>query len=205
VDEEKKETTRRTPLPVPDPDTAPVLPDNLRWPLEGKTETPTVPPKTAEERRRDLAELQKRKRRRGFLIGLVVGQLLVVALVYGGEALLRMRPDIQTGMPLRFLVFLGVVSGLLITALIIALLLGLQGIAWLFKRGKPFGVAARNGIRRVGRALLSIGVTLAVLGGTAAATIPPHEWKPQAESLWKKSKEAYRKWTEKAHPSESQP
>lgn len=157
-------------------------------------ETPTVPPMTAEQRRAEMNERQRTKRRRGFLIGLLVGQALVAGIIFGGDAILRLRPDIHTELPLRLLVFLGVTGGLVFTGLMIGLLLFFQAVGYVFRpRGKKFFVALGNGIRRVGRAALALGLTLLVLGGTAAATIPPADWKPHGELCLERGKAGLKK------------
>lgn len=189
--EKKRETTRKL---LPGSEEAPNLPQNMRWPLEGKMETPTVPPQTAEQRRAEMNVRQRAKGRRGFLIGLLAGQALIAGIIFGGDFLLRMRPDLQTALPLRLLVFLGITGGLVFTGLMIGMLLFFQGVGYVVRpRGKKFGVALGNGVRRVGRAVLSLGITLLVLGGTAAATIPPSDWKPHGELVVERGKQGWKR------------
>lgn len=189
--EKKRETTRKL---LPDAEEAPNLPQNMRWPLEGKMDPPTVPPMTAEQRRAEMNERQRSKRRRGFLIGLLVGQALIAGIIFGSDALLKLRPDLQTELPLRLLVFLGITGGLAFTGLMIGLLLFFQGLGYVFRpRGKKFGVALWNGVRRVGRAAFALAITLLVLGGTAAATISPADWKPHGEMVVERGKQGWKR------------
>lgn len=181
-------------IPLPEPAATANLPPQLRWPLEGRMEPPTVPPQTARERRAEIRTVQKRRSRRGFLLGLLVGQALIVGIIFGGDQLLRLRPDLQIGLPLRLLVLLGVTGGLVFTGAFIALLLSFQALGYVFRpRGKPFLAALGNGMRRVGRAFGAMLLTLLVLGGTAAATIPPEDWKPNAKFVRSRAREAVRR------------
>jgi len=159
--------------------------------LEGKMSPPTVPPHSARERRGALNEAQRGKRRRSFLIGLVVGQILVVGLSFGGEALLQLRPDLKLTLSPRVLVWAGVTSGIVFTGILIGFLMTVQALVYMIRpRGKPLGTALGNGVKRIVRATLSLATTLIVLSGSALATIPYSQWRPEGERLWKEMKQA---------------
>lgn len=194
-------------LPLPEPRPSPPVPSNLRWPLEGRMDSPTVPPIAISARRNELQASLRRRRRRGFLIGLVVGQLFVLALVFGGEALIKLRPELRIDLPVRTVVFAGVTAGLALTGVLIGLLLMIEGLLYVVRpKGKPFGVALANGFRRTVRALLSLGITLIVVSGTAAAGVPIDQWKPQGRQLWQRLKGAVEKLAErKASPPKPEP
>lgn len=157
-------------------------------------ETPTVPPMTSAERRAELSKIRRRKGLRGFLIGLVVAQLLIAGILFGGEQLLKLRPELRPEFPLRVLVFLGIAGGIAFTGALTTLLLLFQGLAYVVRpRGKPLGIALWNGIRRVARAVVALGATLLVVGGTAAAAIPPQDWGPHAKLLRLRAEQGYRR------------
>lgn len=156
---------------------------------------------SASDRLADILEKQKKKSRKGFLFGLIAGQLLVVGLSLGGGTLLELFKDkIKVNAPicLEALVFIGMSAGILLTGLLIAGVLGLQGVGWLFGKKKPGGVG--RGVGRVMKGMFSVGITFLVIGGTAWALIPKPEWKPTALYLRDqglKGYEAARDWTEK--------
>ncbi len=194
-------------FPLPEPRLSLPVPSNLRWPLEGRMDSPTVPPIAISARRNELQAALRRRRRRGFLIGLLAGQLLVLGLIFGGEALLKLRPDLRIDMPVRTVVFAGVTAGLALTGVLIGCLLMVEGLLYVVRpKGKLFGTALANGFRRTGRAFLSLGITLAVVSGTAAASVPIDQWKPQGRQLWERLKGAVEKLKErKPHPAREEP
>ena len=176
-----------------------------------ETSTPAVPPPpppqespppsdapkpSAAERMANIHQIQKSRRRRGFLIGLLVGQLLIVALDFGGEGLVRLlgeRVRFEPPVPLRALVFVGMTAGIVMTALIVLFLLGLQGAGWAFgKARRGFFAAVGVGLKRVWKAAWSLGLTLGVIGGTAWFLIPRQEWKPTGQWLKAQGEKGYK-------------
>ena|SRR5687767_4253252 len=152
---------------------------------EAKPEGPRKP--SAEERRAAIQAGQKNKRKRGFLYGLLAGQIVIILIDLGGGALLHVfRDRIRVNAPvtLEALVFLGMSAGIVITALMIFFVLGMQGLGWTFGKKKIgfFGAVGR-GIRRIFQAAWALGLTLGVIGGTAWFMIPGREWKPTAEYI----------------------
>jgi hypothetical protein len=153
--------------------------------------------KTDEPRPDPLAQ-QKKKRWRGFFIGLIVGQALIVGLNYGLPWLLKLAADkvkMSQSIPLPLLIFLGIGGGLAITAVLIAVCLFFAAL-----RGAVKGGSVWSGIKRVFRAGIVIGFTAAVLGGTAFVMIPTGEWKAVpgqvkeiVTGLWEKIREAARR------------
>jgi hypothetical protein len=145
------------------------------------------PKPTAEERRAAIQEGQKKKRKRGFLIGLLVGQLLIILLDLGGGALLHLFRDrvrVNAPVSLEALVFFGMSAGIVITALMIFFVLGVQGLGWTFGKKKVgFFTAVWRGIKRMSQAAWALGLTLGVIGGTAWFMIPGREWKPTIEYM----------------------
>lgn len=168
-----------TPILPPAPGPLPPLAPHQRLPLRGKMESPTQAPSAAERMAR-LARLQRARRRRGFMLGLLVGQLLILAVDFGGEALLRaLAHKVVFNPPIHYraVVFLGMTGGIAATGLFIAIVLGFQGLGYVFgKKGVGLGTALGRGFRRVGKAVVSLGLTLAVVGGTAWFLIPKPEW-----------------------------
>ena len=147
------------------------------------------------ERLAKINEEQKKRSRRGFLTGLIVGQLAVVGLSYGGaglQALLQDKIGLQTPMPIRSMVFCAMTAGIGLTGCIILLVLALQGIGWFFtKKTIGFGLALWRGVKRTCRAAWSLGLTLVVISGTAWLLIPEEEWQKSAEYLADKGDEGY--------------
>ena len=145
------------------------------------------PKPSAKERRAAIQEGQKRKRSRGFLYGLLVGQLLVLTVDLGGNAILHLFRDrirVNAPVPLEALVFIGMASGIVITALMILFVLGLQAMGWTFGKKKVgFFTAVGRGFQRVFKAAWALGITLGVIGGTAWFMIPGKDWKPTQDYL----------------------
>jgi hypothetical protein len=148
--------------------------------------SPTSAP-SATERRANLDRIQSSKRRKGFLIGLLVGQLLILGLDYGGRLALHLLKDkvkLQSPVPHEALVFIGMTAGIVITMLLILFVLGLQGMGWVFGKNQVgFFTAVGRGLKRVFKAAWALGITLGVIGGTAWFMIPRSEWKPTATYL----------------------
>ncbi|HEX7897533.1 MAG TPA: hypothetical protein VF950_07215 [Planctomycetota bacterium] len=155
-------------------------------PEPGKPE-PEAPRKSAAERRQAIQAGQTSKRKRGFLYGLLAGQILIIVIDLGGGALLhvfRDRVRVNAPIPLEALVFLGMSAGIVITALMILFVLGLQGLGWTFGKKKVgFFTAVGRGVRRMFQAAWALGLTLGVIGGTAWFMIPGREWKTTADYL----------------------
>lgn len=155
--------------------------------MEQAENAPAAAKPTADERRAAIHEGQKRKRKRGFLYGLLAGQVLIILLDLGGRALLHLLRDrvrINAPVALEALVFIGMAAGIVITALMILFVLGLQGVGWAFGKKKTgFFTAVGRGLKRVFQAAWALGLTLGVIGGTAWFMIPGNEWKPTVEYL----------------------
>lgn len=158
---------------------------------------PEKPKASAQERRAAIQEGQKRKQKRGFLYGLLAGQILVLAVDLGGNALLhvfRNRIRVNAPIPLEALVFIGMAAGIVITALMILFVLGLQAMGWTFGKKKVgFFTAVGRGLGRVFKATWALGVTLGVIGGTAWFMIPGKEWKPTQDYLLEQGDRALQK------------
>ncbi len=128
-----------------------------------------------DERMDELARARKSRGRRSFLIGLMVGQLLILAVNFGVPWLVRAFPDrMRFDNPgrLPLLVFLGVTIGVALIGALIAILLFFSGVAAIFKGGSLW-----RGIVRTVKAAFSIGVTAGILSGTAFFLIPKSQWK----------------------------
>jgi hypothetical protein len=148
---------------------------------------PAAKKPSAEERRAAIQAGQKSRRKRGFLYGLLAGQILIILLDLGGGALLHVLRDrvrVNAPVPLEALVFLGMTAGIAITALMILFVLGCQGLGWTFGKKKIgfFGAVGR-GLKRMFQAAWALGLTLGVIGGTAWFMIPGHEWKTTADYI----------------------
>ncbi|HEV3027129.1 MAG TPA: hypothetical protein VG457_06120 [Planctomycetota bacterium] len=166
------------PKELPDPKGALPIPDHFRLPFHGKMVTPTAVP-SATERRRNLSLLQKRKRRRGFLTGLLAGQLLIMAMDFGGTWFLRSHPHVKLQAPVgvQAVVFLGMAigGGVMIAAL--SAIFAVLGLRALFgPRRVGLGTATGRGIARVLQTTLVLGLSMAVILGTAWFMIPGDEW-----------------------------
>jgi hypothetical protein len=172
--------------PLPDPGMAPKVPDEYRLPFHGKLTSPTAAPSPT-ERRANLDRIQKTRKRKGFLIGLLAGQVLVIGLDIGGVLILRAiehKYAFKAPIPLQALVFLGMAGGIAITALLILFVLGLQGAGYVFGTKKVgFFTAVGRGIRRVWKAAWALGLTLGIVGGTAWFMIPGTRWKDTTDYM----------------------
>jgi hypothetical protein len=191
------EESRPSPLPPLDPWTSWQTPVEHRLPFNGKMASPTSVP-SAEERLAVIQRTQKARRRRGFLFGLLAGQILIIAMDFGGELLIRLlhhkvRFQPPPGMSVRSLVFIGMTAGIAITGLLIFLILGLSGAGYVLGRKKAgLFTAVGRGAGRVFKATWALGLTLGVIGGTAWFLIPRPQWKPTAEYLRSKGENGYR-------------
>ena len=159
------------------------IPDHFRLPFHGKMAMPTSVP-SATERRRNLERLQRRKRRRGFLAGLLAGQLLILGLDLGGAWLLRRLPHVKLQAPVgvQAIVFLGMAIGAAVMIAGVAAIYVGMAVRALFGR-RPGGLvaAAFRGLGRVAGTALVLGVSMAVILGTAWFLIPREEWRPTAD------------------------
>lgn len=138
--------------------------------------TEALPRPDAHERLLKLNKQQRAKRRRGFLIGLLVGQLLILGLDFGGRLILTLLENrVQTNAPysLEAIVFFGMASGVVLTGLLIFFVLGLQGVGYVFGKKKVgFFRAVGRGMVRCFKATWAVGLTLGIIGGTAWYLIP---------------------------------
>ena len=165
---------------LPDPKGAMASPDQFRLPFHGKMDFPTSVPSAA-ERRQNLDRLQKRKRRRGFLTGLLCGQLLILAMDQGGTWFLRTHPHVHLRAPVgvEAVVFLGMALGAAVTIAALAAIFTVLGLRTLFgKRAGGLAAATGRGIRRVFLTVVVLGTSTAVILGTAWVLIPREEWRP---------------------------
>ena len=146
---------------------------------------PAPPRPSATERRLTLAVQQKRRRRRGFLLGLLAGQILIIALDLGGSLFLKFHPQVKIQAPVGVasIVFLGMSAGAAV--MLTALALIYSGMA----------LRGQGGIRRILQAAIAMTVTIGVIIGTAWFMIPHEEWAPtvrfskdQGVKVWESSK-----------------
>lgn len=163
---------------LPDPKGALPIPDHFRLPFHGKMVTPTSVP-SATQRRYNLYQLRRRRQRRGFLLGLLFAQILIIALDLGGDLYLRTHPQVRLKEPISVagIVFLGMAIGAAILCVGVALLSCGMGLRGLLRR-RSTGSAPPAG-RALKRALLTpliLGVTMGVILGTAWFMIPGAEW-----------------------------
>lgn len=124
---------------------------------------------TSEER---LAEIQAKRRaraRRGFLFGLLAGQIVIVGVNLGIPLLLRLAQANVADLPL--LICAGILGGVALMGFVIGSLLAISGMVGIFHGGSVW-----RGLRRAGRAAAALGLTAIFLGGTAFLMIPPEEW-----------------------------
>ena len=172
----------QAPAPRPElPDTRGALPipDQFRLPFHGHMISPTSVP-SATERRTNLAQLQRRKRRKGFLIGLLAGQLLIIAMDLGGVWFLRTHPNVKLQAPVGVaaVVFLGMAIGAALMIAALALIFAVAGLRALFvRRNVALGKKIGRGIRSVYQTASALGLSMAVIVGTAWFMIPGAEWK----------------------------
>lgn len=161
--------------PLPDASNEPRVPPEERLPFHGKMATPTVVPSAA-ARKENLRRTEKAGRRKKFLWALLGGQVFVLLLDLGGEALLhllRTKVQYRGALPLRSMVFLGMTSTILAMGLLVFLFLGYRASRYAAGERKV-GVfrAIWIGIRRVWNEAWALGLILGVIGGTAWFLIP---------------------------------
>jgi hypothetical protein len=170
--------------------------------MEQTPAAPEAPKPSAEERRAAIQTGQKTKRRKGFIIGLLTGQLIIIGLDVAAHfviPLVEKKYRFQAPLPIQSLVFIGMTSGIVITALLIFFLLGLQGAGYVFGKKKVgFFTAVGRGMTRVFKAAWALGLTLSVIGGTAWFMIPGAFWRPTVEYLDQHRKDAVEKVKRKA-------
>ncbi|HLY11451.1 MAG TPA: hypothetical protein VKW04_19260 [Planctomycetota bacterium] len=168
---------------LPDPKGALPIPDQFRLPFHGKMATPTAVP-SATERRFNLSILQKRRRRRGFLIGLLSGQLLILAMDFGGTWFLHTHPHVKLQAPIGVaaVVYLGMAIGGAVMIAALALIFSGLGLRALFgRRTVGLATAIGRGVQRVVQTTVVLGVSMAVILGTAWFMIPGDEWMKTGE------------------------
>ena len=147
----------------------------------------------------EIQKTKKERRRKGFLWGLLVGQIIILIVIFGSRTalfFLKDRVQFNPPIPLEALVFIGMVSGIVITALLIFFVLGLLGAGYLIggKKGQKkagFFTSVGRGIKRCFSAAGAIGVTLGVIGGTAWLLIPTDEREHTIDYLKIKGEDAY--------------
>ena len=101
---------QKTPTKIRLPDTRGALPipDHFRLPFKGKEATPTSVP-SGTQRRFNLEHLKRKARRRAYLAGLLIGQILILGLSIFGDVVLRDHP-LDPAIRAAALVFLGVAA-----------------------------------------------------------------------------------------------
>ena len=189
---------------LPDPSDAPRVPAEERYPFHGKMVSPTsVPSPTT--RLENLRQKEKSGRRKKFLIALLAGQLFVLLLDLGGEAVLRLLRDklqYRGAFPLRSMVFIGMTSTIVLMGLLLFLYLGYKGTNYVFGE-KKVGLfrALWIGIRRIWNEAWALGLILGVIGGTAWFLIPAagrHELQDKGAEVLNRG----RSWVEqRLHPA----
>jgi hypothetical protein len=152
------------------------IPPQFRLPFMGKMATPTAAPSAA-QRLANLDRLSRQRRRRGFLSGLLIGQLVIIGLDLGGEYFLKTHPQVtlKAAVPVSSIVFLGMGAGAAVLLAAVALIYALMALRGFFSR-RPV-VAAGRGIRRIFLTALALGVSMGVILGTAWFMIPQPKWK----------------------------
>ena len=98
-----------------------------------------APKPSAAERRAAIETGQKTKRRKGFIMGLFVGQLLIVGIDLGFSFLvpiIEKRYQFNSPIPIQSLVFIGMTAGIAMTGLLIFFILGLQGAGYVLGKKK---------------------------------------------------------------------
>lgn len=136
---------------------------------------PTKGARSASQRLLDLHQLQQKKRRRGYLLGLLAGQVLIIALDLGGSLFLKTHPQLKIQAPIGVpsIVFLGMAIGAALMMVAISSILVVQ----------------RKGILQT---LISMTVTIVVIIGTAWFMIPQPEWTPTIRFAQEKGLQAVR-------------
>lgn len=183
------EAPPRTPLP--DTKGALPIPDQFRLPFHGKMVTPTSVP-SATQRRYNLVRLQRRRQRRGFLLGLLVGQIIIIAFDVGGELFLRTHPHIRIAESLRVssIVFLGMAAGAVLMTAGVAAIYAFQALCAL--RGPSRSGSILRGLRRVFFTLCILAPTMGIILGTAWFMIPGESWKPTVDFARRKGAQGFK-------------
>ncbi|HXX93744.1 MAG TPA: hypothetical protein VEN81_08925 [Planctomycetota bacterium] len=163
------------PNPLPDASNEPRVPQEERYPFHGKMVSPTAVP-SASARAENLRERAKAGRRRKFLIALLVGQVFVLLLDLGGEAvlhLLRKKLEYRAAFPLRTMVFIGMTGTIAAMGILLFAYLGYRAAGYVLGDRKiGFLRAVGIGLRRVVAEVWALGLILGVIGGTAWFLIP---------------------------------
>ena len=153
-----------------------------------------APKPSAAERRAAIETGQKTKRRKGFIMGLFVGQVIIIGIDLGFHFLIPViekKYQFNSPIPVQSLVFIGMTAGIVMTGLLIFFILGLQGAGYVFGKKKVgFFTAVGRGMKRVFKAAWALGVTLGVIGGTAWFMIPGPSWKPTQAYLVEQKEKA---------------
>ncbi|MBI2930133.1 MAG: hypothetical protein HYY16_00655 [Planctomycetes bacterium] len=144
-------------------------------------QAPAPPPSPSPPPRAALSASRRSRNRRSFLWGLLLGQIVIVSMNWALRLLLPLLPGTPPSTIERvpLLICMGIVVGIALVGAFIGLVLALTGIVGLFRRG-----SLKRGLKRVLRAGLSVGVTAAVLGGTAFAMIPSAQWREAPAQAW---------------------
>lgn len=131
---------------------------------------------SAADRLKTLNREQKRRRRRGFLLGLLVGQLVIIAMDLGGTLFLRTHPQVKLQAPVGVpsIVFLGMAVGAALMIAVLALIFGAAGLRGLFRKASASALA--GGFKRLFMTSMALGVSIGVIIGTAWFMIPQPDW-----------------------------
>jgi hypothetical protein len=138
-----------------------------------------APPGPSAAERQKAMQLQlKRRRRRGFLLGLLAGQLLIIGLDLGGTWFLKTHPQVKLQAPfgVASIVFLGMAASA--AAMLVAVALIYSGMALRSMFGRRVVAAAGNGIVRIFATAFALSVTIGVIIGTAWFMIPHDQRTP---------------------------
>ncbi len=144
-----------------------------------------------------------RKRRWGWLLGILVGGLLVAALDFGGEAALARWSHVKLRGPLslRAWVALGMIGGIGLGAVLLFFLWGLHSARETLGGKVGFFRAVGRGIKHFFQAAWAVGLTFGVVGGTAWFLVPPPERRPAVDYVRDEGRKALDKtktWAEDA-------
>lgn len=124
-----------------------------------------------------------RKRRGGWLLGVLVGGLLVAALDFGGEAALARWSHVRLRGPLslRAWVAVGMIGGIGLGAVLLFFLWGFHSARETLGGKVGFFRALGRGIKHFFQTAWAVGLTLGVVGGTAWFLVPPPERGPAVD------------------------
>ena len=154
----------------------PEAPQNPPADLAQVRQAPPGP--SAAERQKAMHLQQKRRRRRGFLLGLLAGQLLIIGLDLGGSYFLKTHPHFKLQAPFGVpsIVFLGMAAAAALMLVAVALIYSVMALRSMF--GKRVVAAAGNGILRIFATAFALSVTIGVIIGTAWFMIPHDQRTP---------------------------